>query len=349
VASLIFIVLGLASSALAIPVCGNGSCESSGFPPETADSCPADCGNGEPTPSCNDTCDNGACNPASSYNVDRDYDGVPDRTEYYLAHKFFPNIWLQTLGYDLEESFLYRNQAMPFTVTPKTFAGTQCDEAYECLEIRFGVAYHYDHGVKSCFFCPTIYDHEGDSEFYAALVRRTTAYSTAKNSSYYWQMIRDRTSAHDGEFASDSSKVGVYGSESLYCGDDWTRYATSPRTSHVTLFAAKRKHGLYHTESECDDGGLYFDSCDNNLYNMRDYKDANLLQNIGNYAYRYNFDPTMKAPDTCGSHNVWSGSSFGEAGNFKDKFLNSITWCLPSGGGGGGGGGSPNDPPIHQN
>jgi hypothetical protein len=80
--------------------------------------------------------------------------------------------------------------------------GIQCDEDYECLEIRYGIAYFYDHGlvITACLlgFCTSevVGEHGGDSEFYAALVRRTTPYATAQTSATSWQLIRDFTAAH---------------------------------------------------------------------------------------------------------------------------------------------------------
>src|SRR5262245_21437020 len=119
-AGLLLTVLVGTPSAFAIITCDN------------TDGCGGD-GN-----TCTEACVNGACDrPASG--VDKDYDGVPDQLESDLAHRFFPNIWLQTFS-DLETSYLYHHKPLPYMVTPYR-GGASCDAAYECLEIRYGIAY----------------------------------------------------------------------------------------------------------------------------------------------------------------------------------------------------------------
>jgi hypothetical protein len=153
--------------------------------------------------------------------VDNDTDGVPDALEYALAHKFFPHVLLQWGDIDLEESYLFQGQATPYMVTPLApIAGSLCDEAFACLEIRYPVLYHYDHGDGLDFGFGA---HLGDSEFYAALVQRTTPYGTAQTDPASWQLIRDFTAAHQGT-VSDSSNIGVYGAAPTACSS----YHTNP-------------------------------------------------------------------------------------------------------------------------
>jgi hypothetical protein len=61
---------------------------------------------------------------------------------------------------------------------------------------------------------------------------------------------------------------GVYGSGTVSCPVCWGHYANTSRSSYATIFAAVRKHALYHTIEECDWGALVTDSCDSNMYNM---------------------------------------------------------------------------------
>lgn len=137
--------------------------------------------------------------------VDTDADLVPDQLEYDLAHRFFPNIYLQHANDDLGASYLGTGWAIPVVVKPRL--GGICNEDRECLEIRYGLAYRYDAGD------PTFgTGHFGDAEFYAALVQRTSPWSTASTNASAWQMIRDFTAAH-WEVLGDSSVVGAYG----YC------------------------------------------------------------------------------------------------------------------------------------
>ncbi len=136
--------------------------------------------------------------------VDADGDGVPDALEYDLAHKFFPSIRLVSFYDDLVESYLYLGYAIPYTVQPVTNGGSLCGDADACLELRFGIAYHRDLGFDG------IGAHLGDSEFYAAVVRRTTSWAAASTDPSAWVLIRDFTGAHWGELT-DSSRYGAYG------------------------------------------------------------------------------------------------------------------------------------------
>jgi hypothetical protein len=65
------------------------------------------------------------------------------------------------------------------------------------------------------------------------------------------------------------------------------------------------------------------------MYNMRNYKAANLLQNIGNATFSTSFDGTIQDSDGCGAYAIWSGAGFGGASPYDEKFLDPITWCLP--------------------
>jgi hypothetical protein len=251
--------------------------------------------------------------------------------EYDLAHKFFPDLWLQTFDYDLEESYFNHYKALPYMVHPYREPETACDEAHECLEIRYGIAYFKDHGLPICgpFGCAG--EHVGDSEFYAALVRRTTPYPTANTDPASWRLIRDFTAAHQGT-ASDSSRLGAYGSAAFACPTASERYAWTPLFTRTTVFAAGRKHGLYHTIDECEAGAFHSDWCESStdsMDNLQQYKTANLLQNIGNKTYRTAFDETIQNPYGCGAYFIWGGAEFGESSPYDEKFLNPMDWCLP--------------------
>lgn len=196
----------------AIPVCGDGVCDGNAFPAETSTSCPEDCGGGGGTAGCTlDTC--GSCQ-RPTVGTDLDGDLVPDALEHDLAHEFFPAILLQGASDDRDQAYLYRGKATPYTVDPfvPATASTLCMEAFECLELRFGIPYFRDTGDTFL----GISSHHGDSEFFAALVRRTTSWSFARNDVNAWEMIRDFTPAHWGA-TGDSSRYGAYGHCSPYC------------------------------------------------------------------------------------------------------------------------------------
>ncbi|MCP4659522.1 MAG: hypothetical protein GY856_29300 [bacterium] len=320
-----------------------------------------------------------SCNRPAAVD-DEDGDQVPDRLEYDLAHQFFPHIMLQHQHEDLNQAYLHSDHAIPYTVAPLT-AGI-CNEDRECLEIRYGIAYHYDFGDDN----PIIPgDHLGDSEFYTALVMRTTSWSTASTSASSWQLIRDFTAAHWGVIG-DSSRVGAYGHCFTPCqlwdqdgdecrshsacgwfpglctgipnqpwdfcsnyGEDgpctfagciWMDpkcsppaplpcYLAWPLPSGPTLYASERKHGLYHTDFECDDGGfLDADDCPYNQYDLHSFKGGK-LQNIGQVNNYGAFDTVIQHPDGCTPYNVWDGTKFGDAGRYKESFLYTFNWHLP--------------------
>lgn len=366
-----FLTAGLlaAGDAQAIDICGNGICATNAIPPENATNCPDDCGGGPPPTCTADTCSD--CQ--RPWSGDKDLDGIPDPLEFDLAHKFFPRVLLQHAGVDRDESYLFRGFATPYTMRP-FFTGTNalCDELWECLEIRYGITFFNDRGdIPGGAF-----SHLGDSEMYAAVLRRTTAQGPAMSSPDPWVMIRDFTSAHWGEWLSDSSKVGGYGCTA--CGEvtdsaacyatpgcsylasctgvhsgcasyrtpaqctpsvgcnwnggclnqsTWRCYDPLPKTAFVTLFSAESKHGLYHTDSECDSGAVHFDECPNNAFDLRQAK-TNRLQNVGNATNHAAFDTRIQHPNACNLYDVWGGAGFGGGSSYQSHFTATINWRL---------------------
>ena len=377
-APLALMALGLlaAGEARAFDVCGDGVCNPNAFPPETSQTCPADCGSGPPPPPPPNPCSTDSCGDCArpSVGADKDFDSIPDRLEHDLAHKFFPRVLLQHAGVDRDESFLFEGFAIPYTLKPIQGSGASCDSLFECVEIRYGIAFFEDHGDIW-----GLYSHLGDGEMYAAVLRRTASWAAAQSSSSSWQMIRDFTSAHWMAGISDSSRTGAYGFCPTECStmfldkpacdagegcsfggsctgvhggclgkgysecqatggcnwnggclksSSWTCYDTSPKTAHVDIFAAESKHALYHTDSECDGGGVWnSDDCPNNAFDMRSVKGGR-LQNIGNSNNHGSFDVRIKHPDRCKLYDVWSNVDFGEDFPYRQYLTGSIDWLL---------------------
>ncbi len=296
---------------------------------------------------------------------------------------------MQHLDTDLLESYVYNGKAIPYSVEPYGPQGI-CNETLKCLQVRFGTAYFNDTGDPTWG-----QGHLGDSEFYAALVMRTTPWSIAQYSANDWQMIRDFTAAHWGSGA-DHSIYGEYGncpppchswdgnqqacitnprciwvpglciggaganqqpcsqySDAGSCffaggscqwfGDlcgarsDTVCYSSVPRVAPWTAYAAEGKHALYHTDAECDAGGVclpFFlgctDECPNNTYNMRDYI-AGRLQNVGNCTSHAGLDVIIQHPDNCQLYNVWGGAKFGgsESTAYSVHFCSVLAWDVP--------------------
>jgi hypothetical protein len=335
--------------------CGDGFCNGG----ETSSWCPSDC----PPPTCTtDTCS--TCS-RPSIGADAEGDSIPDQLEYDLAHAFFPAVMLQDVESDLQQAYLYRGKAIPYTVRVVPASGI-CNEAYKCLEIRYGLAYVRDYGDRG------MTAHLGDSEFYALIVSRTQSWPVAQANPGYWQMIRDFTAAHWGASA-DSSVYGAYGScpdaYAGYCdgipdpssgerscyrmtnyewcyssGCTWRFscqvpprcYSSYPASSYVSLYAAEGKHSTYHTDGECDAGGFdYFgvgsgeDECPNtNLHSLRSFK-GELLQNVGN-GFVLPPDTTIQHPNMCDLYDVWSGQKFGspDSTSYYQHFTTALAWCL---------------------
>lgn len=300
-----------------------------------------------------------SCALPSSTTEDRDQDGIPDRLEYLLAHGFFPSIMLQLQREDLQEAYLYRGLSIPYQVQPITASGTACgDEQFRCLEIRYAITFRYDHGDVG-----GISSHLGDLEMYSVVVRRLYNWSYSRSTTSGWQIIRDFTSAHLGS-AANSSVYGGYGytappvyrctgptvSGAPSCSSvttqsqcqsygwcSWTasanpgirQYSTSARSTPVTLYAAERKHALYHSVSECNAGAFWLDDCPYNRWDMKSYK-TGLLQNVGHINQRNSMDRYMRQTDMCQDYDVWGLGKFGnDSTTVRKLFTMPLAWHLP--------------------
>jgi hypothetical protein len=210
-----------AGPAAAIDYCGDGICNPNSIPPEPG-YCWADCGTGT-NPCPGDTCEPGSCSRPDA-GVDLDSDGVSDRVEHDLAHKFFPSVLLQWHHEDRAESYLFQGRSTPYTVRPYVGSNGMCEPSWECLEIRWAVAFFYDHGDTGI----DIGEHPGDSEMYAALLMINPFWTGMPDDAERWMMFRDFTAAHWGALG-DSSKVAAYG----LCPEPCSAYDDDPRSCNA--------------------------------------------------------------------------------------------------------------------
>lgn len=271
---------------------------------------------------------------------DLDNDGIPDALEQGLAEKFFPNLWARWEKSDRQKFYPYLDSydgTLPFSVTPY-LAGVSiqepelndsqtdlryCGGLFQCLEIRYGLAYSHDCGDDPRNECSGINNHLGDSEFYAILVAREgydqswgTPWELAKEDVGAWRQVLSYTAAHWGT-STDSSKCHYY---------------MSPRTTPATLFVAEGKHATYHSVRDCDKGGFYgSDYCVDERHggkNLRNDLNPGELQNIGNSSEHFLYDTNILQPKDLkqDTYELWSGSKFGEAGSFLQKFTTYFPW-----------------------
>ena len=255
----------------------------------------------DPSENSDDICTK--CQAPSNYGEDVDKDAIPDLLEFDLAHKFFPDIKLQSFSHDLIQSYVYLGFAIPFTVGELKIG--ECQQDYECLVLKIGITFFYDAGSVL-----GLGNHVGDAEMYMAILKRITPWEIAKYDINEWRLIQDFTTAH--------WKTGIWDSSSVKLYDP-------PRCNRVTIHSSHRKHGLYHTIRECDAGALWTDHCSQHApFNMRKYKDQ-LLQNIGSVDNYIGMDTTIQSPDGIGSYDLWFGGDYdGEL--YRNYFLWEVDW-----------------------
>jgi hypothetical protein len=270
---------------------------------------------------------------------DLDQDQVPDKLEASLAEKYFPELWARWQVSDRQQFYAYNDEyggTIPYTVQPYTsnsqaaelerISSTNyyCDHSpFQCLEIRFGLAYLWDCGDDPKNGCSGINNHLGDTEFYAILVAReapdqswSTPWEDARNDPDAWRQVLSETFAHWNTIT-DSSQCHYY---------------ISPRTNRATLFVAEGKHATYHSVGDCDRGGLFgSDYCVNESHggmNLRDDLDPLELQNIGNPEEHFLFDTQILQPSNPSqkTYDVWSGESFGSVGSYREPFTEPFPW-----------------------
>jgi len=348
--------------------CGNGVCDGS----ETTANCERDCpecatGGTDPY-GCGYSCTKPALGE------DRDADLVPDQLEYLLAHKFFPNMWASWDVADKQQ--FYANEPNATTTIPYsvrllgqfTTVGPCAAAKNLCLQITYGMAYHRDCGDDPGTGCGGTlkFGHLGDSEFYIAVVKRTTDWETAKTRPSAWQLIVDFTSAHYGTdsllCSPDSSILGRYGGVPKSCfgmyGYDATRcnadgdcqmnymstphcenrctppwaVGSAPLSTRTTLYISEGKHANYHSLNACDNGSCSFDACPNHNINLRNGKKCHTLQNVGNSANSTAFRRTIRRPGTTlNDYNIWNSDpnyKFGDASSYFKPFSSTLWICM---------------------
>lgn len=266
--------------------------------------------------------------------TDNDLDGLPDATEMALAQEYFPVLNLhcgtfegmayadrrQLYGLNVPGYSNASNGKIPFVAHPYTPGnGTDCREPSQCIEIRYGIAWNWDLGDD--FFGGA---HRGDSETYAILLAHKdtdgsdwgTTLGVALSDPTRWRLIKEFMSAH-WTATGDSSSFRTHGN--------------SGTTSIPRVWCAEGKHGMYPTQDACNNGGFAdIDDCSDNRCDI--VSDLVLkLQNVGEPGTW--LDPEIPYPGASkttppsGTYNVWSGTAFGSATDYRSHLTRSLAWC----------------------
>ena len=170
-----------------------------------------------------------------------DSDGLSDQCEYEVAWAFSPTMMVDPND-DLGRDEYY-------VVMPGSG---------NYIMVFYAFGYHRDRGSTKCLGCEK---HLGDSEFVVMEI------SPARGDNSEWGLVYAYLSAHDGTATHSSVLAGGWNMETD--GD-----------GRPVVWVAKWKHANYISQSACDAGAYWTDSCDNNTQSTRFwiYSDGNLGQ-----------------------------------------------------------------------
>ncbi len=269
--------------------------------------------------------------------ADADGDGIPDSLELELAKRFFPVLNLhcgtyrglayadrrQLYGLSVPGYSDSSNGRIPFVAYPYNPGnGVDCTEPFQCIEIRYGVAWNWDLGDDVGGYFGLSTEHRGDSEMYSVLVARKDTdsgadwgvdWATAQNDPNQWRLIKEAMSAHDGLSFRSQGNFGTTAIPQVWC--------------------AEGKHAMYPTQSACNSGGFYgSDDCSDNRCDITT-EVFDKVQNVGqSWAPLQNFIPYPGASSTTspsGTYDVWGGADFGssDATAYKTHLTETINWC----------------------
>ncbi len=266
--------------------------------------------------------------------ADGDGDGLPDPFELSLAQWFFPILNLHCGTFEgLEQADKRQLYGLTVPGYPDSSSGRlpivvhsyrpgngNCPEPFQCIEIRYGIAWNWDLGDDS-----GVGEHSGDSEIYSVLLARKdtdgsewgVGLDTALSDVSQWRLIKEFMSAHWGSSA-ESSTYRSHGN-----------YGT---TSYQRVWAAEGKHAMYPTQSACNSGGFFgADDCGDNRCDIVT-EVFQKVQNVGESANmplnRYIAYPApSREMSPSGYYDVWSGSPFGSSTSYQENLTKALSWC----------------------
>ncbi len=272
----------------------------------------------------------------SVYRIDDgDKDGLGDGLELALAQEFFPVLNLHCNTYEGlaagDRRQLYgltvpgftnsANGRIPFTAHPYNPGNGNCAEPFQCIEIRYGIAWNWDLGDDNPISGGA---HRGDSETYAVLVARKdtdgadwgATWNVAQNDVGQWRLIKEFMSAH-WTATGDSSSFRSHGNLGT--------------TALQRVWCAEGKHAMYPTQNACNNGGFAdADDCGDNRCDITGEVFLK-VQNTGEVSRA--IDPFLLYPGPArtsapsGTYDVWSGAGFGASTAYRSNFTRALGWC----------------------
>ncbi|HEX2093409.1 MAG TPA: hypothetical protein VHG28_13470 [Longimicrobiaceae bacterium] len=188
-------------------------------------------------PACNYSGTSGLLLPSGfTYNTclstvgDADADGIRDQCEYELAYAFRPYLAINRADDNLGRE--------PYWSV--TYANYQLD-GYGQFRIFYALSYYEDGGTP----IGNMEAHLGDSEF---IIVQVGEYNGR------WDLYGAKLSAHWGSFTDHTQDVGF----------GYLTYPDGTYRGRPLVWVAEDKHANYKSQSECESGGAWFDTCNQN-------------------------------------------------------------------------------------
>jgi hypothetical protein len=183
---------------------------------------------------------------------DNDRDGLYDYCEAEIAYALRP--FLQFSRYE------YTDCREPYFAVRRGSASNE-------IKIMYLLSYYRDDGAE--FAYGDVGEHWGDNEF---LVYTVEYYGGQQGR---WRLKQAFLSAHYNKWGFDSSSTRSY---EVFTYPDGT-YRGRPK-----IWVAESKHANYHSQTKCDEGANYYDTCDNPRSGLSEADVSDPDWNIGNNA-----------------------------------------------------------------
>lgn len=177
---------------------------------------------------------------------DADVDGLNDQCEYEVAATFRPTLLMSRY-----EDPVCRAKEPYWAASKEPYSGADPfnhDLGYATIKIFYAIGYHWDCGSPSAYCAFWCSGHAGDSEF---IILEVSHVGSGK-----WELARAILSAH---FNTSTDESLLFDASNLEYSP-WDVYKGKPQ-----IWVALNKHGNYGSQSRCDRGAHYTDTCDDSF------------------------------------------------------------------------------------